>query len=422
MWPASRRGQSLHGVARVCLGLMGVLGFLSCGGGGGGATGSSPGTDVLLNDFSTWSAAMPGRHPDLYFKQSKTQYDQMVLQLKTDAPNLSQGTFLARWQAIVAAIGDEHTWFQYPEKESLRLPIRTWRFPDGIYVINADQAHRDLVGSRMDTLGSLQVSEVQERLRPYVTYSLEPYFQRGSGESIGKSITLLQDAGIIPSADHYLCGFTKADGTPISRDLATVRSFKAAYTSALLRDEEPGSNYFLRENLAQGVVYVRYRSCAEMAAHPMSVFCGEVIAALQQASSRKLVLDLRGNGGGNSSLIQPLFDWLENSPFNDKDRLLVLVDSGVFSSAFLNAATCKFTLSGTLLGDTIGQAFWQYGNVVQFPLPSGRMAYHSTQLYQWGPSGLSDPFRAPFEPDVRIVETIGDFRAGYDPVLAEALK
>jgi hypothetical protein len=391
--------------------------LLACGGGG-----AAPQPTPSPDDFATWAATLPTKHPDLYFKLPKAQFDGMVQQLKADQSKLSSGAFLARWQKIVAAVGDEHTRFDYPELVVQTLPLRTWHFPDGLAVVDADAANADLVGSHLDSVAGVPAADLQEALRPYIACSVEPAFQRFSGDYLGRVMAFYQAIGLLPQASRYTCAFTKADGTRVTRDLDLRAGFTSSYTSPLLRDQEPASNYFLREFPDQGVVYLRYRLCTEMPARPLAGFGSEVIAALGHATTRKLILDLRGNPGGNSALLDPLLNWLQTSQFNAPDRFLVLVDAGVFSSAFLNAGTCKFTLSGTLLGETIGQALWQYGNVATFALPSGRIAFNSTQLFKVGPGTPADPFHAPFEPDMKILETLEDFRADRDPVLVEAVK
>jgi hypothetical protein len=405
--------------ALVCL--VTALWILACGGGGGG-TASSPPPAPTPDDFATWATTFPGKHPDPYFKLPKAQFDQMVQQLKADQPTLSQSAFLARWRKIIGSLGDEHSWFDYPELTALTLPVKTWHFPDGIAVVNADASNADLVGCRLESVAGVRAADLLEALRPYVAYSVEPAFQRIAGDYLGKVMAIYQATGLLPQAVRYTCTFTRADGSSLSRDLDLRSGFTPTYSSVLVRDQDPASYYFMREFPEQGVVYLRYRLCTEMSSRPLGTFGNEVIAALGHANTSKLVLDLRGNPGGNSALLDPFLNWLKTSPFNAPDRFLVLVDAGVFSSAFLNAGTCKFTLSSTLIGETVGQALWQYGNVATFSLPSGRVANYSTALYKVGPGTPQDPFHAPFEPDIKILETLQDFRAGRDPVLDEAVK
>lgn len=397
---------------------------LACGGGGGGGSTPppTPPASPIAADFEAWANALPAKHPDLYFKLPKAQFDGLVQQLKVDGPGLTQAAYLARWRRILGAVGDEHTWFDYPELSTASLPLQTRHFPDGLGVLNASAEHADLVGARLETVGGVRAANLQEALRPYLAYSVEPAFLRMSGEYVPMALSLFQTLGILPAATAYPCTFASADGSTRTVTLSVVKGFAPSWTSPLLRDQEPASNYYFRELSQEGVVYLRYRLCGEMATRPLEPFGSDLLAALAKPGVRKLVLDLRGNPGGNSALLDPLLAWIATSTFNHPDRFLVLVDAGVFSSAFLNAGTCRFTLSARLLGETIGQALWQYGDVKSFVLPSGRVAYHSSKLFKVGNGTPSDPFHAPFDPDVKILETLKDFRDGLDPVLTEALK
>jgi hypothetical protein len=401
----------------LVLGLGLILLPLGCGGGGGETASNPPASDV-----QTWATALPTKHPNLYFKLPKSQYDQLVQQLIKDEPSLPKEALLVRWQAIVGAIGDEHTGFDYPELTASTLPIRTRSFPDGIYVVDATSANADLIGSRLESLGGSPAQHLQEALRPYIPISIEAAFQRLSGQYLALTPGFMAAAGILPAASHYSCQFTLAAGATVQRDLPVSTTFQGTYLSALRRDEEPASNYFLREDSTTGVVYVRYRLCAEMPSRPMSTFTNDVMATLGHSTSTRIIVDLRGNPGGNTAVLQPLLDQVKASPFNAKDKFKVLMDAGTFSSGFNHAAYCTFSMSATLLGENAGQALWSYGDLGRLTLPSGRGAYHSTKLFTFGPGGLSEPFHTPLLPDVAVPETIQDFRSAQDPVLVAAMQ
>lgn len=388
--------------------------LVACGGG-------SKATTPQGADFVAWADAIPDKHPNLFFKLPRPDFEAMVESLASDEEELDATAFLARWQRIIRAIGDEHTSVPMPEL-SRNLPLVLSWYPDGIYVINADSANRDLVGSRVDSIDAKDVLELMGDLRPYVAYSVESYFRHRAANDLWSRFGLLQGAGLLPSGNQHLLRFTMADGAEVERSLDLTTTTPSSYVSPLLRDAQPDDYYFFRRLSNQGVVYLRYRLCDVMPTYPWAAFADDLMAALDEPTSTKVVIDLRGNPGGTTAPMQQLAADLTTSKYNAPGRVAVLVDGGTFSSAFLIALGAKELLQATLVGDTVGQALTNYGNQKTFALPSGRAALYSTRKYDFAPSGVADPFRAPLEPDVRVVETIDDLRAERDPVLDAALQ
>jgi C-terminal processing protease CtpA/Prc len=128
----------------------------------------------------------------------------------------------------------------------------------------------------------------------------------------------------------------------------------------------------------------------------------------------RVVLDIRTNSGGNSSVIAPLTAGLKARP-TLRSRIFVLIGPETFSSGQLAAWEFRRQLGATLVGEPSGEALNSYGEVKVFTLPHSQLrVQYSTKYFRLGKDDLLDP-------QIRVAATLEDVLAGRDPVLDAAL-
>ena len=60
----------------------------------------------------------------------------------------------------------------------------------------------------------------------------------------------------------------------------------------------------------------------------------ELLASVDANPVERIIVDLRGNGGGDSSIINPLLAGIEQRGYNQRGKLFVLMDRDTYSSGF----------------------------------------------------------------------------------------
>ncbi len=399
-----------------------LVGFLGCSGSSSGEQPPPPPppTHPLVVDLRAFQDQLVQRHPNPFFQLSKVEFEAQVAALEREVPSLDTNQFLARWQRLLGALGDEHTSVTFNEFSAFALPLGFQWAEGKLVVVQTDASHRDLRGRVLARLGGRTVPELVEALRPLVPHAMDGWFRHVMALRLREFVLPLQALGTLPGGP-LACEFLDAQGGSVQRTFAMGNASLEPRTP-LLRDQEPASNYFHRLLDGNRVLYVRYRRCSEMANPTMTAFSAQVAELLQAQGARRLILDLRGNPGGNSRLLDPFVQSLASSPWNAPDRCVVLIDAGVFSSGMFNAVALRSQTRATFLGEPVGQAYAQYGDVISSTLPSGRRVGISSKYFNLAPPGTSDPFHTSLGPDRVIQETLADVRADRDPVLEAALK
>ncbi len=147
--------------------------------------------------------------------------------------------------------------------------------------------------------------------------------------------------------------------------------------------------------------------------------CNALQTTLKSSGAKGLIIDFRGNGGGDfytglafSACLLPLdqFDWLQGA--------FILIDSGTFSASMSNAVQFKRIFNGTLMGMPTGGDPNQFSENFSTRLPnSKRKISLSVRYYPF----IFEPTDALY-PDVRIDTSWQNYQHGIDPVLVKTLE
>ncbi len=178
--------------------------------------------------------------------------------------------------------------------------------------------------------------------------------------------------------------------------------------------------YYWYEYLADSkTLYLNYRRCANMMSLPFSKFSEELLKFVDENPVERMVIDLRLNGGGASTIFDPFIVALsKHEDVNQAGKLLVLIGRGTFSSAYLNALRLKRETKAILVGEPTGQRPNAYGEVKTMNLPHSKLlAQYSTKYFK-----TMDGDPPTLAPDILVERSSWDYASGRDPVLERALK
>jgi hypothetical protein len=382
------------------------------------------GPTPLQRELSGLVAQMEAVHPDLYHSVTRARLRAEVDELVRRAPTLTRPQLVVGLMRVVGLLGprDGHSGV-YPidphHPRSLHAyPLKLYVFPDGLYVIDA--ADRSLIGARLASVEGVAADELVDRIEPLMT--------RDNASTIRMRLP-----GFVVS-EEVLAGLGIGDGGPARFGFADGRSATlepqtvAAHVSRfrfewqVLRPSGPQPLWLQRQGEPQSLRLIDRGRAVYLGYHQVTggvYFVAQRLEKLaRRPQVRRVVVDVRMNGGGDNTTYGPLLGVLEQPAVGRK--AVVLTGRVTFSAAANFVAEVAARTRARLIGEPTGGAPNQWGDntIVELPVAGValRLANQYVQVTRAGDE------RTTIVPDVRVDLTAADFFAGRAPVLARALR
>ncbi len=339
---------------------------------------------------------------------------------------------------LVALVNDGHTTLAPDGEDRMsfgRLPIELYDFSDGIYVVAADSAHADLVGSRVVKIGGTSIAAALDSASHVVSHE-GPNWERFRAPSM---LVIPEVLTALHLGDSAHTSFTVERGG-ITRVVTLSSSRKA--TSVIpgygalppgwigMADASPGERPLWMAHpeetawftmLPDRTLYICYRAVGGAGnGETNEAFFHRAFAAGDSAHVDRLVLDMRSNGGGNNFLNRFVVREIVQRPALDqRSHAFVIIGRNTFSAAQSLVNELSYYTNATFVGEPTGNAPNQYGDNRPLELPHSHLRVRISSLL-WESHQASDA-RTSFPPTVSAELSSDDFRAKRDPVLAAAL-
>lgn len=194
--------------------------------------------------------------------------------------------------------------------------------------------------------------------------------------------------------------------------------------------------YDIKENmffyLKDGIPIITYNRCRDE-----DNMMNTLIRSLSEIDISRVIIDLRYNGGGNSSIIKPLIALLKEK----QSKIVMLVNEKVFSAGCFAITDLK-ELGGLSIGTEVAMPMNSFGNLGDgFELPKSKLKGNYSYKYfyfdfnhcynlctkedfaKFNTAENKHYFKPIYlKPDVYCKEKIEDIKSGKDIVLEKALK
>lgn len=410
-------------------------------------------SDELRSDFLYLNKTLEEVHPDIYARTSK---EKMISERGRILNLLSTPrTRLEFWNIItpyVAKFHEGHTQVELFIGEKKYLYSKWKIFPfsvklnepgDAIVTENLSNDSDIVPGTIITEINGIAVNKIRDSLMQYLSFerdimkkiSIDAFFRLYLTfvYKFHNEFTLTCKESNSPTLKYK-----KVDGvlgdTIISRLTKTVKTVPVNYSY---------------KSLGNGIGLIDFRSFADIDAFQM--FLDTTFKQIKAESVKDLIIDIRGNGGGNSELGDSLLTYITGKPFTQCSRMelklsnqiyeqyksmapwylkiamffgynfsdadsisggiayinnvpqkpaynqllfsgntYVLINGGTFSSATMFASTIKDCKLGTLIGEETGGLATITGDIYTFELPITKLKCGVSHKRFVRPSGEVD--------------------------------
>lgn len=374
-------------------------------------------------DIEYLGKKLPKKHKNLFFSLDKDKFNDEIENLKNQVPKLNDDEVKVKISEIVASVNDAHT-SVYIETENI-FPINLYWFKEGIYAINTLPEYKEILNCKLTKINGKNIEDIEKEVSKTISHENEAQLKN----RIPRVLTtpcILHGLKIIESTKEATFTFQNIENKTfninvksvnLSEDLVKKLKQHRNNKDIPLYMQNKNENYWFKYLKDQKTMYFKYNSCMETKDKPFKNFSQELLQSIDKNKPEKLVIDLRDNRGGSSSILEPFVNEIKNRSINDKNKLFVIVGKSTFSSAILNALMLKNETKAIFVGEPTGGKPNHYGEVREFKLPNTKMRVSfSTKYFE-----MSKKDTPSFIPDKIIEPSINDFINNKDLVLDSIL-
>ena len=378
-----------------------------------------------------------------YSAREKAHVRQSVAALRPQISRLSDDQMRVEIATLLAMANNAHTrlYLLRNRTELGRLPIRVWWFEDQLRIVRAAPGNAALLGCRIAQIGGLSAGAAYARVEGM--YSGSPGWKRYMSQYTLTSPSTLRGSGIGKGPDVNLdLEDCPSSGRRTLTELPFERSEKAVESWWDLAPELPSllanwsqvlssgplpaylrhasEAYWFDGSRADGIFYLQLNRAGNSGKETVKEFADRAAAEIQSKNPRAIVVDVRFNTGGDSTITRVLVDRLASVARNRP--IYAIVWRSTFSAGIVAAAQLKQFARARIVGEPVGDnlEFWAEGGNIILRY-SGLAAHFANGAHSISPAHCptkdycDDLSVDTLEPDVPAPLSWVDYRAGVDP-------
>ena len=395
-----------------------VLLFSFCLGGCG-----QPQPNPKLDDLNMLCDTLEKNHYNLYANVSEEEFQAEREKIARQTAKMTDEQFYWSVCHLVSLIGDAHTTTgALGENFMSVLPWSVKKFDDGWFILALDKAHEQYLGTRVTAINGVPIDEVMERTRQVISYEADSWlWQKVPDVLIWKDA--LEYLDIVDHDEPVQVTVETAAGTEETFELPAYddwseeknQEIMASFQRDLVPTTAKQDAIYWSTALDESTYFIQYNSCQEDPDLPMAQFAQQVEMDLGSGGYQNIIVDLRYNSGGSSTIIEPLEQKLFTyaSKAVSDVQFYILIGGQTFSAATFAATDFEkeTSVNCIFVGQPTGGVLKRggEGKIVQMNTAPFAVQY-STKFFD-----LLNGQEGPLMPDYTVPQTFAQYAKGEDP-------
>jgi hypothetical protein len=385
-----------------------------------------PGIEEWLTDLDHLADRLPRKHANAFHSTGRDGFHHAVNELRMGIPNLNAEEIYVGIRWIVAMVGDGHTNIAIPSHWTW-LPMGMRWFGDPVAqpedlelrIIQVRPPYEAALGTSIVSVGGKPLAEVHAALAKIIAKGESEGSVRAASAILMRRPHLLYGLGLTKTTDSVQFTLKNDDGHEFSVWMTptapgTAAPWEYAAPRKMLYQTRPGEQIWSTSlEHDPSILYVAFN---EYPTYPeFRRFSRKLFALIDEQQTRRLVIDIRNNTGGNFKKVRKLLiPGLKKRPnVCSPGHLFVLTGPVTFSAAMTNAVDLRRECNAILVGEPTGARPNQYQEGRSSLLPSSKLRVTvSTRYYAFQEEDTPGVI-----PDHHIMQSWQDHREGIDPVM-----
>ncbi|MBZ5581484.1 MAG: hypothetical protein LAQ30_04625 [Acidobacteriia bacterium] len=350
---------------------------------------------------------------------SQADFQAEAADLYNRIPTRSDAEIRTSLLKLVASIGDAHTDVTWPWPSPFRmLPLSFYWFDDGIFITGAAAEYQNLLGGNVLGVGEASIDDATRTLAALVPHENDQWPKKRIPQMELPNADFLFGTGLAASTGGASFRIQTGSGGFVSADIASFGSYDIPRLLPLptaglpLYLQHTDRNYWATLIDGGATLYFQYNSSMEDSKQPSAEFFAQLEQLMAGEGLQRIILDMRFNSGGFTSILAPWIEEIRNSRFNVHGRLFVIVGRATFSAAMEATNHLHDRTAAIFVGEPTGAK-------PRFQLRQGdfELPYFGIRVsYSNGIESANDPGPTMI-PDIPAGLTFADYVNGVDPAM-----
>ncbi|MGL5711539.1 MAG: S41 family peptidase [Paraclostridium sp.] len=379
---------------------------------------------------------------DLFKNISEEEWNKNLDDLKSEVSNLSDTDIKLRIAQIIASIQDGHIGMlpsemllPVPSQISMRedpqdlenilqFPIKVEYFDDGLRVLECDEKYKEILGTKLISINGIDINLI---LNDISTLFKQDYKNNQFPLEMAKDYLNIYDfLKFFNVVDNKSAKyeFENDDKEVINLILKAVDNQDITYISTDKKEMKTNivpkgkSEYYWVENFKEdNILYFQFNTFSNSPEKDSDLdfykVVDEFFEEIDNKNFSKLVIDLRKNGGGYSSLGDAITINIQSQTDLKGKDMYVIIGKRTFSAAPIFAWNLKSKLGATVIGEQSGSNVSCSSVGGQQELPNSKL---KPLLSVGGKIVNETKYIGPVNPDIEIKQTYEDYINGVDTI------
>lgn len=392
--------------------------------------------DQWIQDLDYLDTEITKQHPNLFKYISEEEWNKSIKNLKSEVPNLSDGSIRLKIAQIIVSIGDAHTFVmptdavtpigeeQIPPEELVEFPVKCEFFEDGIRVIQCDSNYKEILGAKIVSINNTDINEVIDKI---ATLFAHDYQNKQCALFMAKeymnTYDFLKFFKIVDNNKaEYV--FETDNKEKITLKLNAEKNKSIDYITVDKKEmktnelrEGDNKRYWHRNFEEDNVLYLKFNSFVSNAIKEEKLypdfneFQESLIGEINKHNYSKFIIDLRNNKGGSRKILDAMTDMVKYRTDLKGEEIYVITGKFTNSSAVLWAWDLQSRKGATVLGEETGgniNLFPSNSQYVELPNSKFKIYYSSNEIIS------KEGYNGGVKPDIEVIQKYEDYINGID--------
>ncbi|HKQ50783.1 MAG TPA: tetratricopeptide repeat protein [Pyrinomonadaceae bacterium] len=365
-------------------------------------------------------------NPDYRDKPFPAEFTRRYAELRGKIARLSDEEIYVGMGRMLAVLHQGHIALFNPPKDRY-LPVHLYAFPEGIFIIDATDEHKNLLGSRVLAFGSMPAEEALRQVALGRSVDGDMLYL-WSGPALLGSAYQLKGIGATNSLEAVPLTIQQPDGNRRTVTLATLTSPLAPRMDKLVAPPNVAPPLFLSKMQRQvqelhwevalpkhDALYVQVNNLVDEKDETLAQFGERLWTVLEKSHPKNVILDLRHNNGGTTQNYPELLRTLVAFSRVRGNQLYALIGRRSYSATGNFVTDLERLAAPIFVGEDSSECCSLYGDPVSVRLPYSGVQAELTAV-KWQLSSPGDR-RREMSPQVPVQLTAEAYFKGQDPAL-----